>query len=63
MLFRSSKSGEKGQLLHLLEKMDDRRSKLEVQRLDVEMAIEEIDRVALKARNTLAEITAKEKKK
>ncbi len=58
-----SKSGEKGQLLHLLEKMDDRRSKLEVQRLDVEMALEEIDRVALKARNTLDEIIAKENKK
>ncbi len=58
-----SKSGEKGQLLHLLEKMDDRRSKLEVQRLDVEMALEEIDRVAQKARNTLDEIIAKENKK
>ncbi len=39
-----SKSGEKGQILLLLEKMDDRRKKLKAQRQDVDMALEEIER-------------------
>ena len=57
-----SDSGEKGQVLHLLEKMEDRRQKLEIQRLDVDLALEEIDRVAVKLRNKLEEIAAVEKK-
>jgi DNA-binding transcriptional MerR regulator len=58
-----SKSGEKGQILHLLEKMEDRRQKLEVQKQDVELALEEIDRIAKKANKTLREINKAEKKK
>ena len=57
-----SDSGEKGQVLHLLEKMEDRREKLEIQRVDVDLALEEIDRVAVKLRNKLEEIAAVEKK-
>ncbi len=58
-----SKSGEKGQILLLLEKMDDRRKKLKAQRKDVDMALEEIERVYQKIRKSLDEIDATEKKK
>ena len=58
-----SKSGEKGQILLLLEKMDDRRKKLKAQRQDVDMALEEIERIYLKVRKSLDEIDASEDKK
>ena len=53
-----SNSGEEGQLLLLLENMEDKRKKLEIQKLDVELALQEIERITLKARETLAEIAA-----
>jgi len=56
-----TKSGEKGQILMLLEKMDDRRKKLQIQRQDVDMALEEIERVYQKIRKSLDEIEASEK--
>ena len=56
-----TKSGEKGQILMLLEKMDDRRKKLKVQRQDVDMALEEIERVYQKIRKSLDDIEASEK--
>lgn len=58
-----SKSGEKGQILLLLEKMDDRRQKLLEQKQDVEMALEEIERVYQKVKKSLDEINASEAKK
>lgn len=58
-----SKSGEKGQLLLLLEKMDDRRQKLLAQKQDVEMALEDMERVYQKVRKSLGEIEASEAKK
>ncbi len=58
-----SKSGEKGQMLLLLEKMDDRRKKLVAQRQDVDMALEEIERVYQKIRKSLDEKEASEKVK
>lgn len=58
-----SKSGEKGQLLHLMEKLEERQKILETQRQDVELALEEISKVRDKAVNALAEIDAREKAK
>ncbi|MEB8434336.1 MerR family transcriptional regulator [Cocleimonas sp. KMM 6892] len=58
-----TKSGEKGQILLLLEKMDARRKKLQIQRQDVDLALEEIERVYQKVRKSLDEIEASEKEK
>lgn len=58
-----SVSEEKGQILYLLEKMKDLRKKLKVQRQDVELALEEIDKISKKAHKTLVEINKSEKKK
>jgi len=58
-----TKSGEKGQILVLLEKMDDRRKKLVAQRQDVDMALEEIERVYQKVSKSLDEIDAAENNK
>ncbi len=57
-----SNSGEEGQLLLLLENMEDKKKKLEIQKLDVELALQEIEKVTIKARKTLEEITAAAKK-
>ena len=56
-----SNSGEKGQLLLLLENMEGKKTKLETQRIDVEMALKEIDRITEKARKALDEIAATKK--
>ena len=56
-----SNSGEKGQLLLLLENMEDKRKKLEIQKVDVEIALQEIDRITIKARKALDEIAASKK--
>ena len=56
-----SNSGEKGQLLLLLENMEDKRKKLEIQKVDVEVALQEIDRITIKARKALDEIAASKK--
>lgn len=53
-----SNSGEKGQLLLLLETMEDKKIKLEIQKEDVELALQEIERVTKKARKALDEIAA-----
>lgn len=53
-----SNSGEEGQLLLLLENMEEKKKKLEIQKTDVEMALQEIERITLKARETLDEIAA-----
>ena len=58
-----SESGEEGQILYLLEKLEDRRKKLEVQRQDVAMALEEIERISIKTRKTLKEISDSKKNK
>jgi len=57
-----SNSGEEGQLLLLLENMEDKKKKLEIQKIDVEIALQEIDRVTIKARKALDEIAAADKK-
>ena len=57
-----SNSGERGQLLLLLENMEDKRKKLEIQKIDVEMALKEIDRVTIKACKALEEIALASKK-
>ena len=51
-----SKSGEKGQLEYLIARMNERREKLEIQRQDVQLALEEIDKVHAKACKALADI-------
>jgi len=57
-----SNSGEEGQLLLLLENMEDKKKNLEIQKIDVEIALQEIDRVTIKARKALDEIAAADKK-
>ena len=56
-----SNSGEEGQLILLLENMEDKRKKLEIQKVDVELALQEIDRITIKARKALDEIAASKK--
>lgn len=55
-----SNSGEKGQLLLLLENLEEKKKKLEIQKIDVEQALQEIDRIKIKARTALDEMTATE---
>ena len=56
-----SHSGEKEQLLLLLENMKDKRKKLEIQKLDVEVALQEIDKFTTRARKTLNELATANK--
>lgn len=56
-----SNSGEEGQLLLLLKTMEDKKVKLKIQKEDVELALQEIDRITKKARKTLKEIAASKK--
>lgn len=51
-----SKAGEKGQILLLRAKMKDSRDKLLVKKQDVDMALEEIERLDVKLRATLEKI-------
>ena len=56
-----SNSGERGQLLLLLENLEDKKKKLEIQKTDVDLALQEIERITIKARETLDDIAASEK--
>ncbi len=56
-----SNSGEEGQLRLLLENMEDKKKKLEIQKVDVEAALQEIERITKKARKALREIAAAKK--
>jgi len=51
-----SEAGEKGQMIYLLEKLDARRKKLQVQRKDVEQALLELERIYQKVRKALDEL-------
>ncbi len=53
-----SNSGEEGQLLLLLETMEVKRKQLETKKIDVEIALQEIEKVTNTARKTLKEISA-----
>ncbi len=59
----NTKSGEKAQILLLLKTMEERRKKLEIQKQDVNFALEEIERISQKVRKTLSDIEASEKRK
>lgn len=58
-----SKSGERGQILLLLAKMKDSKNKLLSKKRDVDLALEEIDRLDRKLRKSLEELNACEQKK
>lgn len=51
-----SNSGEEGQLILVLENMKEKKEKLEIQKIDVEIALEEIERFVESAQKTLDEI-------
>ncbi|MGK0272406.1 MAG: DNA-binding transcriptional MerR regulator [Cocleimonas sp.] len=53
-----SNSGEEGQLLLLLETMEVKRKQLETKKIDVEIALQEIEKVTKTARKTLKEISS-----
>lgn len=55
-----SNSGEAGQLQLLLENLEEKKKKLEIQKVDVELALEEIERFTQKARKALDELSASE---